>query len=328
MKSNPLLSIIIPTRNSAASLEECLLAVQNQTYKNIEIIISDGHSTDNTLSIAKKYNARIVANHKLLAEPGVTLGFQESHGDILIVLAIDNIFRDEFAFERLAKIFSNPEIFAAFPKHVSSKSDSIFTKYVNTFTDPFNHFLYGYASNSRTFNKIFKTLEHTNLYDLYDFKSSNINPVIAVAQGFAVRREFLNIKRNEMDDISPVLNLIKEGKKIAYAHSIDLYHHTIKNMNHFIRKQRWATKNAFMGETFGINSRSHLLTMSQKIMVYFYPAYSISVVLPCINALCHLIIDRESMWIFHPIISFLSGFSIVYEISRLKLGLTKEISRQ
>jgi len=325
--NNPLVSIIIPTRNSAQFLDTCLSSIKNQTYKKIEIIISDGISTDSTLSIAKKYKARIVINKKILAEPGINLGFHEAKGEILIVVAIDNIFKEKTAIEKLINVFCDKNIYAAFPKHDSAKEDTFFTKYINTFTDPFSHFIYGYAANARTFNKVFKTLKHNNLYDLYDFNSSKIKPMLALAQGFSIRKEFVEKKRNTMDDVEPVLNLIKEGKQIAYVHSISLYHHTIRNVGHFIRKQRWAAKNVLMGEKFGINSRSHTLTIEQKIKICFYPVYSLSIIIPCINALFHILKDGEKMWFFHPYIVFLSGASIIYEYVKTKIGFTKAVSR-
>ena len=53
--NSPLVSVIVPTRNSAQFLENCLRSVQNQTYKNIEIIVIDNNSRDTTKQIALKY---------------------------------------------------------------------------------------------------------------------------------------------------------------------------------------------------------------------------------------------------------------------------------
>ena len=55
----PLVSVIIPTYNSARTLELSLISLQNQTYKNIEIIIVDNFSTDTTREIAKKYTENV-----------------------------------------------------------------------------------------------------------------------------------------------------------------------------------------------------------------------------------------------------------------------------
>ncbi|HCH59061.1 MAG TPA: glycosyl transferase [Candidatus Zambryskibacteria bacterium] len=59
LKNNPLVSVIIPTKNSSATLDRCLRSVKLQTYKNIEIVVVDNHSTDNTRDIAKNYTDKV-----------------------------------------------------------------------------------------------------------------------------------------------------------------------------------------------------------------------------------------------------------------------------
>jgi glycosyltransferase involved in cell wall biosynthesis len=51
----PKVSIITPTFNSGRFLDETLKSIQSQTYKNYELIIIDGKSTDKTLKIINKY---------------------------------------------------------------------------------------------------------------------------------------------------------------------------------------------------------------------------------------------------------------------------------
>lgn len=57
--NNPIVSIIIPTKNSGFFLENCLKSIKEQTYRHIEIILVDGNSTDNTLPLAKKYKVTV-----------------------------------------------------------------------------------------------------------------------------------------------------------------------------------------------------------------------------------------------------------------------------
>ncbi len=61
----PKISIVTITYNSAATLEQTILSVLNQTYENIEYIIVDGLSTDTTLQIIEQYKDRI---HKVVSE--------------------------------------------------------------------------------------------------------------------------------------------------------------------------------------------------------------------------------------------------------------------
>jgi glycosyltransferase involved in cell wall biosynthesis len=53
--SNPILTIIIPTYNSGGTLEIALKSIINQTVNDIEILIIDGLSIDNTLKIVEKH---------------------------------------------------------------------------------------------------------------------------------------------------------------------------------------------------------------------------------------------------------------------------------
>lgn len=58
---NPLVTIIITTRNCELNIEKTIQSALNQSYKNIEIIIVDDKSTDRTLEICKKFkkNSRL-----------------------------------------------------------------------------------------------------------------------------------------------------------------------------------------------------------------------------------------------------------------------------
>ena len=56
---NPLVSVIITTKNSSRTLETCLKSIKDQTYKNIELIVIDNNSIDNTKEIAKKYTNKV-----------------------------------------------------------------------------------------------------------------------------------------------------------------------------------------------------------------------------------------------------------------------------
>ncbi len=51
----PLVSIIVPSFNSAKFIRQCLESVKKQTYKNIELIVVDNFSKDDTFKIAKEY---------------------------------------------------------------------------------------------------------------------------------------------------------------------------------------------------------------------------------------------------------------------------------
>ena len=57
MSSNKLVSILIPCYNSEKWIAETLKSALDQTWQNIEIILVDDGSTDNSLSIARSYES-------------------------------------------------------------------------------------------------------------------------------------------------------------------------------------------------------------------------------------------------------------------------------
>ena len=91
-QSNPSISIITPTYNSAKTLTSCLESIKTQDYKgDIEIIISDGGSTDSTLEIAQKYTDKIYPNPLKTGEAGKAAGVKHARNEIIALIDSDNI---------------------------------------------------------------------------------------------------------------------------------------------------------------------------------------------------------------------------------------------
>jgi glycosyltransferase involved in cell wall biosynthesis len=54
------ISVIVPTYNEGGTIGKCLEALMNQTFKDYEIVVVDGHSRDKTAEVAKKYADRVL----------------------------------------------------------------------------------------------------------------------------------------------------------------------------------------------------------------------------------------------------------------------------
>jgi glycosyltransferase involved in cell wall biosynthesis len=108
----PKITIITPSYNQGNYIEQTILSVLDQNYPNLEYIVIDGGSTDNTVDILKKYSHRI---HYWISEPdkgqtdAINKGFQRATGDIINWLNSDDYYETGCLF-KIAKSFEDPEI--------------------------------------------------------------------------------------------------------------------------------------------------------------------------------------------------------------------------
>ena len=86
----PLVSVIITTKNEEKYLEPTLKAIKNQSYSNVEIIVTDSCSSDNTVKIARKYADKVVIKKTNIAE-GKNLGAKYASGEFLVFVSADAI---------------------------------------------------------------------------------------------------------------------------------------------------------------------------------------------------------------------------------------------
>lgn len=108
-------SIITATYNSDKTILDTLESIKSQTYKNIETIIVDGLSKDNTLNIIKKNSV-----NKLISEKddgiydAMNKGISLSSGDIIGILNSDDIYYNENVIEDVVNVFKNKNCEAVF----------------------------------------------------------------------------------------------------------------------------------------------------------------------------------------------------------------------
>lgn len=110
-------SIITITYNSEPTLKDTIESVINQTYKNIEYILIDGGSTDETLSIIKSYGNKIST---LISEKdnglydALNKGISLATGDVIGILHSDDFYTNNHVIQHVVSSFSNSPVDAVY----------------------------------------------------------------------------------------------------------------------------------------------------------------------------------------------------------------------
>jgi glycosyltransferase involved in cell wall biosynthesis len=89
-----MISIVIPTKNSAKTLRQCLESIKNQTYRDYELIIVDAFSDDDTEKIARGYADKFFSSDAGMSAAR-NLGFSKAEGNIFISLDSDMIVEED-----------------------------------------------------------------------------------------------------------------------------------------------------------------------------------------------------------------------------------------
>jgi glycosyltransferase len=101
------ISIITATYNSSATIEDTLESVRTQHYSQIEHLIIDGQSKDDTLGIVKKYPhiSQCISEKDKGIYDAMNKGIQMATGDIIGMLNSDDFYAGNQVLEKVAKAF-------------------------------------------------------------------------------------------------------------------------------------------------------------------------------------------------------------------------------
>lgn len=93
MENNRKVSVIIPTYNCGEFIEEAIESVLNQTYKNVEVIVIDDGSTDNTFNLLNKKYSKLGLIKKTNGGPASArnLGLKHATGEFIAFLDADDL---------------------------------------------------------------------------------------------------------------------------------------------------------------------------------------------------------------------------------------------
>lgn len=134
-----MLSIVIPTLNEEKYLPHLLESLQQQTFRDFEILVADAHSRDATRHIAHEHGCRLVAGGRIAR--GRNAGARHAQGEYVLFLDADVTVAPSFLEELLEKIVrKNLDVASGF---ITPDSKKIFDRIMVTTSNVW-HFVIQY----------------------------------------------------------------------------------------------------------------------------------------------------------------------------------------
>ncbi len=129
MHSEPLISILITSFNYGQYIKDAINSCLEQDYKNIEIIVVDDGSSDNTHSILEKYSSRvkIFKNKNQGLEISANFGINVSNGDYWVRLDADDYFDKNYVSETVKEIDPSYSFFYTDYKIINENNEIVET---------------------------------------------------------------------------------------------------------------------------------------------------------------------------------------------------------
>ena len=114
------ISVITATFNSGKTVRDTIESVLHQTYKDVEYIIVDGMSKDNTMEVVRSYESLFCGRMRYVSEPdkgiydAMNKGIAMATGDVVGILNSDDFYTSPDVLEQVAKVMAGGGIDAVY----------------------------------------------------------------------------------------------------------------------------------------------------------------------------------------------------------------------
>lgn len=325
----PSVSFAIATRNSERTLFLCLSSIRDQDYPaKIEIVLADGGSKDQTLQVAKKFNARVieVPENKQNAEYNKGVAVNAAKNDILVMIDHDNILpHSGWLKKMISPILEDKEIFGTgVLRFHYDKRMSLIDRYSALLggTDPVPFFLNKSAHQSYLYDKLHlrgKLVKDEKNY--YKVKLDSRSFPALGGNGSVLKRKLLKYAKSSPEyffHIDVHVDLAKKGY-IDYAFVKDtIIHLTGNSFLPFLRRRRYFIEK-YHFEDQSRRRYSVYDSKKDKWALIGFIFYSSTLVFPIIDSIRGFLRVRDVAWFIHPLMCL--GILAIYGITTIKEGV-------
>ena len=317
-------SVIIPTFNSARTLEKTLISVkkQNIDQKNIEILVIDGGSSDKTIKIAKKFRAVVLRNTRTQQEYAKYIGMLFSRKKYVLFLDSDEQLSSKNSIANRIDTLQATRTHIVFSSGYKPKTKSLINEYVATFGDPFAYFMYNTSPNYMHYvndcKKNYKNYIETKKYISFQIEKGTFLPVVDLCAGVMIDMEYINDKFDLKSDVLYVPQLpsliMRENKRFVVVKHDYIIHDSAESYSHFTNKLMWRSIVNIHYKNIpgtGYSNRENYQPTWFNTKKFLFIPYAFSGLGPLSTTLSVLILRKNLSALLHMPLTVFVAFSII-----------------
>lgn len=308
MTSRPSISVVLPAYNAENPLPKCLSSLRHQDYPQdkIELIVIDDNSEDNTVSLAKKFGARVVSNGARHIETGKAIGIKHASHEYILFLDADNYFSSpSWISEAVAALEEDPSLVGAqSARFAYSSSDPAANRYCSLMgiNDPMAFYLKRrdrLTAWEESWDLMGDITEDRGHYWKILFSPQNV-PTLG-SQGFLTRKSLINKTAHwplyfHMDTN---FELISKGHNTYALLKQPIGHDHCTSSTVFIKK---CLRNLDL--YFRYQNQRKFTWVSSRFGFLFTVLCMVTIIRPALDALRGFISKPDLAWLLHPWLSF------------------------
>jgi len=315
----------LATLNEAHRIDRCLRSIRDQEYdqRAVDILVADGGSSDDTVARCESYGAKVYANPLVRCEPGIARLIERVGDGLVVVFAADNALLGRDWLTRVTAAFDAPDVVASFCRVASDRSQgSMSSRYLNRFTDPYNHFVYWSGADYPSLPSTYKSKLARRAGDTYFFRFGEDDcPLIALAQGVTFRAPHARDPGTDEDDIVPFTEVARSGLT-AYVSDVRIGHAQVRDLGELLRKYGPRIREKLFPDSPHM-LRVRRLNRVRRLRRLLWPLYAFALPLPVAIGIVMALKERETLWLYHPVISLAMACCLVRELVRVAPSLVR-----
>ena len=305
------ISVIMATFNEEKNIEACLRSIVEQNYPSghIEILISDGGSTDGTLTAINHFRTRwpveikIFKNDKVIAEFGKAISINHARGEILLFLDADERLVQRDFLKEMLKPFAEeiPDLLGVKPYMLPARDMSalcIYLTHLLNIADPVANFVSARPRWLRAYPSF-------NLYRIRE-------PYPCGANGFMIRKDILE-KIGWAEQYNESLITAKGIRmgwdKIARKTGWGIYHYYTPDWKTFFKKK---LKRAYKHMTRITKERETSWLASRKPHLALACLYFLSFLFPLLVSWGFFLRTKNKIWLLHAPVGLATAVIYIY----------------